>query len=280
MKTILQKVYVEENHSFACRTYQTPNFETNWHKHEEVEIIVITEGQGTVMIGDYVGEYKVDDVFFIASNLPHWFRKNNSKIIGSAVVAQFNKKIFGSEFLTNPELRMINNLLLKDEGYKFETKIKSIIADKLKALQDAKSYKRIELLLDILHNISITKQYKLLSQNFSSHTNHINPAIETIIDYSFKNYLEPITLNEVASIAKMSIPTFCRFFKKNIKKTYFEFLQEIRINHACKLLKNADQPIIEICYESGYNSWAHFSKQFKVVKKMTPSAYKKEFSER
>lgn len=279
MKTILQKVYVEENNSFACRTYRTPNFETNWHKHEEIEIIVITEGQGTVMIGDYVGEYKVGDVFFIAGNLPHWFRKNNAKMIGSAVVAQFKKGILGNDFLSNPEMRTTNNLLSKDEGYKFEKKIKSIIAEKLKALQDAKSFKRLELLLDILHNISITKQYKMLSQNFSSNSNHINPAIESIIDYSFKNYLEPITLNEVAAIAKMSIPTFCRFFKKNIKKTYFEFLQELRINHACKLLKDVDKPVIEICYESGYNSWSHFSKQFKAAKKMTPSAYKKQFTE-
>jgi len=134
-------------------------------------------------------------------------------------------------------------------------------------------------LLDILHNISITKQYKMLSQNFSSNNNHINPAIESIIDYSFKNYLEPITLNKVAAIAKMSIPTFCRFFKKNIKKTYFEFLQELRINHACKLLKDVDKPVIEICYESGYNSWSHFSKQFKAAKKMTPTMYKKNFFE-
>jgi AraC-like DNA-binding protein/quercetin dioxygenase-like cupin family protein len=279
MKTILQKVYVEENNSFACRIYRTPNFETNWHKHEEIEIIVITEGQGTVMIGDYVGEYKVGDVFFIAGNLPHWFRKNNSKMIGSAVVAQFKKEILGNDFLSNPEMITINNLLLKDEGYKFEKKIKPIIAEKLIALQDAKAFKRLELLLDILHNISITKQYKMLSQNFSSNSNHINPAIESIIDYSFKNYLEPITLKEVASIAKMSIPTFCRFFKKNIKKTYFDFLQELRINHACKLLKDINKPVIEICYESGYNSWSHFSKQFKAAKKMTPSAYKKQFTE-
>ncbi|MFY7965354.1 MAG: AraC family transcriptional regulator [Chitinophagaceae bacterium] len=279
MKTILQKVYIEEQHSFACRTYRTPNFETNWHKHEEVEIIVITEGQGTVMIGDYVGEYKIGDVFFIAGNLPHWFRKNHSKMIGSAVVAQFKKEILGDNFLSNPEMRMINNLLSKDEGYKFEKKIKPIIAEKLIALQDAKTYKRLELLLDILHNISITKQYKILSQNFSSNSNHINPAIETIIDYTFKNYLEPISLSEVASVVKMSIPTFCRFFKKNIKKTYFDFLQELRINHACKLLQDADKTVIEICYESGYNSWSHFCKQFKVVKKMTPTMYKNKFKE-
>jgi AraC-like DNA-binding protein len=75
----------------------------------------------------------------------------------------------------------------------------------------------------------------------------------------------------------MSIPTFCRFFKRNIKKSYFDFLKELRIGHACKLLRETNDSIIDICYDSGYNSWAHFSKQFKNVKKMTPNQYRKQF---
>ena len=279
MKTIIQKVLVEENHSFACRTYETPQFETNWHKHEEYEIIVITEGFGTIMLGDYIGEYNEGDVFYIASNLPHWFRKNNSKMKGIAVVAQFRIDIFGISFLNSPELRTIKNLIVKDKGFRLTNKTKKTIGNRLINLEHTKGYKRMEILLDILYQISITKDYDICSTNFESNTKNLNPAIEKIIDYSFKHYLEQIVLKEVADIAEMSIPTFCRFFKKNIKKTYFEFLQELRINHACKLLKEEYKPIIEICYESGYNSWAHFSKQFKQITKRTPSAYRKEFAE-
>ena len=82
MNTLIQKILVEEQHSFACRKYRTPQFETTWHKHEECELIVITEGHGTALIGDYVGEYKKGDVFFLSSNLPHWFRKTEQKMIG------------------------------------------------------------------------------------------------------------------------------------------------------------------------------------------------------
>ncbi|MEQ1624618.1 MAG: AraC family transcriptional regulator, partial [Sediminibacterium sp.] len=92
-----------------------------------------------------------------------------------------------------------------------------------------------------------------------------------------KHFLEPISLSEIAAVAEMSVPGFCRFFKKNIKKTYFNFLQELRIGHACKLLNDTEKPILEICYDSGYNSWAHFSKQFKQIKGMAPSAYRKQF---
>jgi transcriptional regulator GlxA family with amidase domain len=105
----------------------------------------------------------------------------------------------------------------------------------------------------------------------------VNPAIEKIIDYSFKHFLEPVTLEEIAAVANMTIPTFCRFFKKNIKKTYFDFIRDLRISHACKLLTSTSKPILEVCYESGYKSWAHFSKQFKEVKAQTPSEYRREF---
>ncbi len=279
MQTIIQKILVEEHHSFACRYYKTPNFETSWHKHEEVEIINITEGFGTVLIGDYIGEYKEGDVFFISSNLPHWFRKSNQNIIGNAIVAQFRKTVFGEEFLATPELRNINNLLNKNEGLKIEKKSKTLIAKKLLELEQAKGYTRYGILLDILNQISLSKQYSTLSKNFSSGIKNINPVMEDIIEYSFKNYLSQIKLSDVADMASMSIPTFCRFFKKNIKKTYFEFIQELRINHACKLLKEENKTIMDICYESGYNSWAHFSKQFKQVTKRTPSSYRKEFAE-
>ena len=80
MRTLIQKIHVEEQYSFACRRYRTPNFETSWHKHEECELIVITEGTGTALIGDFVGEYKPGDIYFIASNIPHSFRKRHHKM--------------------------------------------------------------------------------------------------------------------------------------------------------------------------------------------------------
>lgn len=279
MKTLIQKIYVEENHSFACRTYSTPNFETTWHIHEEVEIIVITKGAGTAMIGDYVGDYKEGDVYYISSNLPHCFRKHKENLIGSAIVAQFNKSIFGATFLKTPELRAIDILLQKTEAFSLKNRTKEIIGNYLEKLEYAKGADRMNILLCMLSFIGTTKENELVTSNFKMDLRKTNPMIESILDYTFKHYLEPITLNELSSYTKMSIPTFCRFFKKNIKKTYFDFLQELRINQACKLLRTTDKPIINICYESGYNSWAHFSKKFKEIQKITPGKYRKEVVE-
>jgi AraC-like DNA-binding protein len=280
MKTLIQKIHLEEHQSFACRTYRTPDFETNWHRHEEFELILITEGHGTAMIGDFIGEYQPGDLYFIAGNLPHWFKKQHHKITGSAVVVHFKQEIFGNDFLQLPELKTVYQLLQKNDGLQIQQKLKKEIAAYINDLQEMKGFQRMNALLQCLQKISTTPHYTMLTQNFASHNNHINPAIEKIIDFSFKRYLTPVTLQQVADVADMSIPTFCRFFKKNIKKTYFDFIQDLRISHACKLLTNSNKPVMEICYESGYNSWAHFSKQFKQVKQLTPSQYRKEFEDK
>ena len=277
MKTLIQKIHVEEYQSFACRSYRTPIFETNWHKHEEFELILISEGHGTAMIGDYIGEFIPGDIFFIAGNLPHWFKKQHHKVTGCSEVLHFKPDIFGKEFMALPELKNVYQLLLKNDGIQIKPKLKKELAAIIMEMQTLTGFSRIALLLNCLYRISTTSHYTTLTRDFASNNNNINPVIEKIIDFSFKRYLTPITLQQVADVAAMSIPTFCRFFKKNIKKTYFDFLQDLRISHACKLLTNSNKPVMEICYESGYNSWAHFSKQFKHVKKMTPSQYRKEF---
>ncbi len=275
MKTLIQKIPLEQHESFACRTYTTPHFETNWHKHDEYEIILIKQGNGTAMIGDYVNEYRKGDVYFLSGNLPHWFRKTNAAATGSALVIHFKKEIFESGFIHTPELGKISKLLAQQHGIFFQQKLKQQITEHLLAINETKGFERMLQLLSCLQAIATGKGYEVIAKEFSDSKNNVNPTIEAVIEYTFKHFRNSITLFEIAHVAKMTIPTFCRFFKRNIKKSYFDFLRDVRISHACKMLHSGDMPVIDICYESGYNSWSHFSKQFKAVKNMTPTAYRK-----
>lgn len=279
MKTIVQKIHIEPQSSFACRTYSTPHFETNWHVHEEFELILITEGSGTVMIGDYVGDYTTGDLYFIAGNLPHWFRKSNAKMIGSAKVLHCKPELLLTAFSNFPEMKHLQYFIAKKDAILLERKLKAEIAPMIEKIETGKGFQKLILLFQAIYKISVSNKYSVLTHDFIASENDIDPAIEEIIDYSFKHFLEPLSLSQIANVANMSIPSFCRFFKKNIKKTYFNFLQELRIGHACKLLNTTEKSILEICYNSGYNSWAHFSKQFKQVKGITPSQYRKQFEE-
>ena len=279
MKTLLQKIHVEEQHSFACRTYRTPQFETNWHKHEEYELILITEGHGTALIGDYVGEYQPGDIFLLGSGLPHWFRKTRKNSICSAVVLHFLKDVWGTAFLQMPEMKAIRKLLSSENnGISLQKKLQKKIANLLPQVEIATGIDRICMLLNCLQQIADSKQYDVITKGFDTGSkNKENTVIEKIFTWSFNHFLENITLTEVAAVAGMSIPSFCRFFKRNIKKSYFDFLKELRIGHACKLLRETNNPILDICYASGYNSWANFSKQFKHVKQMAPGTYRRHF---
>lgn len=278
MKTLIQKIHVEEYNSFACRTYKTPDFETAWHKHLECELILITEGNGTALIGDYIGEYKQGDIFLLNTNVPHWFRRSQSTTIGSAIVIHFMRDFWGTGFLALPEMKNIAGLLdSENTGIQLQENLSNDIAVLIRQLEFATGIERIQLLINCMQKISISAQQKIITTAFDTLTSgEENSVIETIIDYSFKHFLDPISLKEVAGITSMSIPAFCRFFKRNIKKSYFDFIKEIRIGHACKLLRETNRPVLEICYDSGYNSWAHFSKQFKAVTRIPPSKYRKQ----
>lgn len=278
MKTLIQKIHVEEHHSFACRTYKTPDFETAWHKHLECELILITEGNGTALIGDYIGEYKEGDVFFLSPDLPHWFRKSEHKMIGSAIVIHFLKDFMGEVFLSLPELKNIcRPLENNDTGIQLQGQLAEEIAVIIKQMEQETGLDRIQLLLKGMQKIGTSTEQKTITTAFDSLAGGTeNAMIETIIDYSFKHYLDPISLKEMAEMTKMSIPSFCRFFKRNIKKSYFDFIKEIRIGRACKLLRETNRPVLNICYDSGYNSWPNFSKQFKDVTKLSPSQYRKQ----
>lgn len=279
MKTLIQKIHVEEENSFACRLYRTPHFETNWHKHKEYELILITEGHGTALIGDYVGDYKTGDIYLLGSELPHWFRKSQQNMTGGAIVLHFLRDFWGNSFLSLPEMKTVLRLLNSDNnGIQLQKSLQKNITELMPRVLQASGLERIQLLLKILQQIAESKQYRVITKAFDSSTsNKENSAIEKIFNHSFKHFLEPVTLAEVAAAAGMTIPTFCRFFKRNVKKSYFDFLKELRIGHACKLLRETNEPILDICYESGYNSWAHFSKQFRQVKQIAPGAYRRQF---
>lgn len=177
-----------------------------------------------------------------------------------------------------PEIKPVARLLEnKNTGIQLQENLSIDIAVLIRQLEHMEGIERIQLLLNCLQKISISTEQKVITMTFDTITSgEENSVIEIIIDYSFKHFLNPISLKEVAGITRMSIPAFCRFFKRNIKKSYFDFIKEIRIGHACKLLRETNRPVLDICYDSGYNSWAHFSKQFKTVTKIPPSQYRKQ----
>lgn len=278
MKPLIEKLPLTSDASFVARTHRTPNFEVPWHQHTELELILFTEGAGLSFIGNYVGEFEVGDIFFLGPNLPHTFQKSGD-CLTSAVVVHFKENFWGNDFLALPESKNINQLLAASlQGLKITGRSKEALNPMIRSLEISKGFRRMINLFECLELLAEEKEFIPLSTQEVKQLNSKNrERIDRIFQFTMDNFKEPIQLSQVAGIAAMSIPAFCNYFKKSTRKKYIDFLNEIRIGYACKLLLDSQASIVDVCYESGYNTLAHFNKQFMRIKTMTPSKYRKAF---
>ncbi|HJU45862.1 MAG TPA: AraC family transcriptional regulator [Chitinophagaceae bacterium] len=278
MKPFIEKLPLRENSSFVACTYRTPQFEVPWHQHPELELILFTEGEGTSFIGNYIGEFKKGDIFFLGSNLPHTFQKAHKDLVTSAVVIQFKEDFWGESFLQLPECKAIRQLFdISLAGLKIWGETKTRLNKMISGLEHQKGLHSIASLCECLQLIAETGEYDMVStQDVTAFTSKKQERIDKIFRYTIDHFQDAITLNTVASYADMSVPAFCNYFRKSTKKTYIDFLNEIRIGYACQQLADTQKTVQEICFESGFNTLANFNKQFMQVKKRTPSQYRKE----
>jgi len=277
MKPLIEKLPLTEDHSFVAQTHRTPNFEVPWHQHIEYELILFTEGAGLSFIGNYVGTFETGDVFFLGSNLPHTFQKSYEDLITSAVVIHFKEDFWGKEILNLPESKSIKDLLHRStHGIKANGVTKEILQEKIKELEKEKGFWRITKLCECLSILAETKEYITVS---TQEIKALNPKdqerIDRVFHYTMENFKEPIQLSLISEKAGMSIPAFCNYFKKRTKKTYIDFINEVRIGHACKLLLTTQMSVLQICFECGFNTVANFNRQFLKIKKTTPSQFRK-----
>jgi AraC-like DNA-binding protein len=278
MKVLIEKLPLSENTSFVARTHRTPNFEVPWHQHVELEMILFREGAGLSFVGNYVGEFQVDDIYFLGPNLPHTFQKSG-KLVTSAVVVQFREDFWGHDFLRLPESKPVLQLFETSvQGLKVHGKSKTLLKPLIEKLEHQTGFERVILLCQCLHIMAERKEYTLLStQEVKDLNNKKRERIDQVFQFTMENFRKHVTLSEVAALAGLSVPAFCNYFKKSTKKKYIDFLNEIRIGYASKMLIDTRESINSICYESGFNTLAHFNKQFLKNRNMTPSRFRKVF---
>lgn len=280
MKTIIQQLPLDVNRSFVSSIFETPYFETPYHQHNEFELMTIRKGSGTAFIGDFIGEYQVGDVYFHGKNLPHWFRKENNDMIGASEVIQFREDVFGEEFFDLPEMASIRNLLdNSSRGIHCRGALRKSIEKQLLSIEQKSGFGRVTSLLNMLQEISLSKEFEYVSRldtyNYSHNDKYL---INLVFDYSLQNIRRKIYLEELAELTNKSVSSFSHYFKKTTKMGYAHFLIQIRISNACRLLKESDLSVSEICYTSGFNNWANFSQHFKNHIKMSPTKYRAKYS--
>ncbi|WP_372770504.1 AraC family transcriptional regulator [Lutibacter sp.] len=278
MKVLPFKIPKPENVTLYIQKYDGESFYEKLHQHEEIQISIFVEGEGTYIIGDCVGEFKKNDIFVIGENLPHIFKRDAAFEQETFMISLFfSKNSYGDHFFNLPEFEHFNAFFY-DAVLGFEVlSNKPELSFLLTKIDTNSKYKQFTSFLSILSLISEAEKQTLSSLiNLKKYDGDEGKRMSDIFQYTMTNFHREVTLDNVADIANMTPNAFCRYFKQRTNKTFVNFLIDIRIGNACKLLtKNNDLNITEISYKSGFNNLANFNRKFKAIKGVTPSDYRR-----
>ena len=281
MKPLYRKITQASGSSFSFVEECPPLFETPWHFHPEYELILIEESTGKRYMGDNIAEFDSLELVLIGPNLPHFWRNDETDLGNArAYVIHFKEDFLGKDYFQLIEMLPIKNLLeLTQTGIKITGQTKYEIAGMIKKLAAKKGFQRLIVLQEILFYLATSNDFEPLSsigfvESFKA-TN--DDRIKKVFEFVIYHFHEKINLQTVASMACMSNEGFCRYFKKTTGKSFFIFLNEIRIGYACRLLIEGNLNITQICYEAGFNNLSHFNRQFRDITGHTPHHYREIF---
>lgn len=282
MKAVHLKVPAYSKFYIDARREQVSYFANPWHFHEELELTFIIKSEGTKFIGDHISEFKPGELILLGSCLPHYWRnsssyyQNNDATAAEAIVIRFNQGYAGSEFLKIPPMKPVLDLLENAKrGISIHTGGNDL-QQKLTGFLILSEAQKIIALTEILLTIATQKSFDhLCSIGYAHHfkSNDIE-KIDTVYNYVLNHFKTDIVLKDVALECNMNTAAFCRYFKKKTGKTFKDFLNEIRLGNATKLLVKGDLTIAEIAFGSGFNTPSYFNRVFMRAKGITPTAYR------
>lgn len=282
MKALFEKITISEQNSLLVRRFQMPHFDVPWHYHPEYELTYITRGDGRRFVGDHVESFVAGDLVLIGPDMPHFWRSDDdyyqgeSTLLAEWVVVQF-PTAFSEDVLANlPEAAAVTNLLHRARyGLRFSPDVSARMAQEIGQLPTQTGLTQVLSVLHILDQLAADRDAHLLASDGcqlapgTAETERMKRVFEFILNH----FREEIRVEQIASIAGLAPAAFCRYFKRRTRKSFVEYLNELRIGHARKLLNNVDLSVGQIGLECGFNNVSHFHRQFKLHTGMTPLRY-------
>ena len=286
MKIALQKTSIPDTRLFVAKELREKHFDPVWHAHGEFQLFMVIKGSGTRFIGNTVKSFTEGDTTFIAPGVPHlwrndasYFTKGSKKNVEGMVM--YFKSDFISHLLDKEEMQQVKTLFSKSKkAIEFHGQIVEQLKIMMKQLISSHGTESIIRLFQIFYAMTTTKEYALLHDaDFvyrlkESETKRIN----LVYNYVAQHFNKEISLQEAAELLNMTPTSFSRYFRMKTSKSFTEFVSEIRIRHACKLLAEDDgKAINQVGYVCGFNTLSNFNRQFKAFMKLTPKMYRQNY---
>ena len=266
-KPISENLTVQEDKEFV--------FFDKLHQHKEIQISLMVEGTGKLIIGASIHTYAKEDLIVVGSRLPHLFQSSKSEKESHMISLFFTPDSFGADFFNLSDLKQLASFFEKSHlGFKVCSPSDELLK-MIKQMPSLDKFQKFLQFLKILHKIE-ESEVELLTgfRHPKALKSNEGKRLQSVLDYMVNHFNEDIKLESVAKLAFMTPNGFCRFFKQRTNKTFFQFLIELRIEHACQLLKsNRDITVAEASEKAGFKSISNFNRKFKKLKGKTPSEF-------
>jgi len=281
MEFIYEKILVPHKRTFITRKLKMDPKSNRIHSHKNFELNSIISGSGRRIVGNHISSYTKGDLVLLGPNLYHCWEVQETEPDQDAIciVTHFSENIINSDFFNIPELESVV-ALLKDAGngicYKGKKAERVAVSlEKMVHLSGLALYIELLKVFNLLLQIEDREYLALPSTQPHIHEKDID-QINKVYEYVFQHIQDGIRLREVSDLVCMEPGSFCRYFKKKTNHTFMDYVKNVRVGIASKLLAETDKPITQICFECGYNNLANFNHYFKAIMKKTPSEYRKD----
>jgi AraC-like DNA-binding protein len=282
----LLKVHPNPLHSFSIRQDILPHFYHRYHFHPEVELLHIERGTGTWFVGDHVQRFEGGELLLIGAGLPHYLRsdedyfKGDERLEARAQVVHFLPSLFGESFLGLMENRAIAQLLdAARKGFAIHGETRRIILEQIRFMLGGGRMNHVLQLFQTLELLSTSEELIPLSRLAAEPDVKAGESdrMSRIYGYAARNFDRRIRIEEIAREAHMSPHSFCRYFRHQTGRRFTHFLNDMRIDYACKLLREQDLSVEQVYLRAGFNNFTHFNNVFKRTTGRTPLQYARQF---
>ncbi len=276
MKVLPFSIPKPENTTLILQEDRADNFFSQLHQHKEIQVSCIIKGEGTFYIGDSVGQFTEGDIFAIGQHLPHVFNNQAADQGVHMISLFFTPDAYGAGFFDHPEFNEFQNLF---EIVKLGCQLGSNTSEAKQKIWSMRNQSALDRFLSFIELLQIFGRSRLLPISSSVIKKRFGEEegnrMRKIMEYTFAHYDRKLYVSQAAEIASMTPNAFCRYFKQRTNKTYINFVLEVRIGQACRLLKQRkDLQVSEIAFQCGFNNLTNFNRKFKQFKKQTPSQFR------
>ena len=252
------------------------------HLHPEFEVVLNISGNGTRVAGDSVEIFDRYDLVMYGPDLKHFWnfhRQDETDRGRHAIMVHFRRDSFGEDLLSQFELADLRRLLDESaRGIAFPPETGEAAEEPMRRLLSETGIRKMVSLFRLLDILSTAPRYKTLSgERAEGGGIKADERLTSVCSFVRDNFYRAIPVKEVAAMANMSPHSFSRFFSRSTGSGFVDYVNQVRTNKACYLLRETDHQINEIVFECGFATVSNFNKQFRKHAGMSARDYRAQY---